>query len=829
MRRGGRVMGSRRRWWRPAVPRLAGGVGVLVLLLGAAMVGLGLPSGARAASITVNSTADNGPGNCTSTCTLRDAVATSSSGDTIDFSVTGTITLTQGEITVPHDLTITGPGARTLAITSNGQSRVFFNGGSALTVSGLTFTDNTPSSSEEFANHGGAIYSFGTLNVKDSTFTNNSASTAGGALYNSGTLNAADSTFSGNTAPFAAAIQTQNFAVAYIAASTFSDNHGSVDVVRENGSSSSDLLYITNSTFSGDTGNAVGEATGAATTLTNSIVNDSGCGSGLTGTNNLAPASCPGSIGTVTGLDTALANNGGPTDTFDLIQPSNAIDAASSCSYPAAFTASIFDATKDQRGLARPVGSACDIGAVEAFQFTPAALPSGTFQTSYSQAIAVSAGGSGSYTYTETGSLPNGVTLSTGGSLAGTPTQAGTFPVTAKTTDSNGFVGEAAYPLTINAAGTTTAPANATATFSAGNQAVTLSATVTTPAGTVNEGTVTFTVTDATNTVVGTATTSGTVTSGAASVSYTLPGGTPAGSYTITATYHDAAGNFTDSSGTATLTISAAITVTTATSASATFSTTDQTVTLAATVTSPAGAVNEGTVTFTVTDATNTQVGTAVTSGTVSGGSASASFTLPGNTPAGSYTITAVYNPGPDFTGSQGTNTLAVNAAGTTTSPNSATAQDSATSVTLSATVTSPAGTVNAGSVTFTVTDASNTMVGTATSGNVSNGSASVSYGLPGTLAPRSYTITAAYHDAAGNFGDSSGTSTLTITPGPPASLTLAPGGTTATVGTTLTETATVEDALGYPVADGTTVDFTVSGITNTTGSATTTNGQASF
>ncbi|HUZ00254.1 MAG TPA: choice-of-anchor Q domain-containing protein, partial [Thermomicrobiaceae bacterium] len=138
-----------------------------------------------------------------------------------------------------------------------------------------------------------------------------------------------------------------------------------------------------------------------------------------------------------------------------------------------------------------------------------------------------------------------------------------------------------------------------------------------------------------------------------------------------------------------------------------------------------------------------------------------------------------------------------------TVTPTNATAQDVDTSVTLSATVTSPAGTVNEGTVTFTVTDATNTVVGTATSGNVSTGSASVSYPLPGTLAPGPYTITAAYHDPAGNFADSSGTATLTITPGPPASLTLAPGNTTATVGTTLTETATVQDALGYPVADG--------------------------
>ncbi|HUY99147.1 MAG TPA: choice-of-anchor Q domain-containing protein, partial [Thermomicrobiaceae bacterium] len=260
-----------------------------------------------------------------------------------------------------------------------------------------------------------------------------------------------------------------------------------------------------------------------------------------------------------------------------------------------------------------------------------------------------------------------------------------------------------------------------------------------------------------------------------------------------------------------------------------TYSPSPQNVTLVAIVSSPTATVNEGTVTFTVTDATNTVVGTATTSGTVSNGQASVSYPLPGGTPAGSYTITAAYHDAAgNFADSSGTATLTISAATTTTTPANATAQDVATSVTLSATVTSPAGTVNEGTVTFTVTDASNTVVGTAVTGNVANGSASASFNPYG-LAPGSYTITAAYHDAAGNFADSSGTATLTITTGPPASLTLSPGNTTATVGTTQTETATVQDALGYPVADGTTVSFSVGGITTTSGNATTTNGQASF
>ncbi|HUZ02651.1 MAG TPA: putative Ig domain-containing protein [Thermomicrobiaceae bacterium] len=96
------------------------------------------------------------------------------------------------------------------------------------------------------------------------------------------------------------------------------------------------------------------------------------------------------------------------------------------------------------------------------------------------------------------------------------------------------------------------------------------------------------------------------------------------------------------------------------------------------------------------------------------------------------------------------------------------------------------------------------------------------------------YTNTAAGQDSvqvvAGTSPNTASMSaTVTWTPGPPAAVTLAPGTTTDAVGTPLTETATVRDQYGNAVADGTTVNFSVSGTTTTGGSATTTNGQASF
>src|SRR5689334_12054116 len=111
------------------------------------------------AIVTVTTTVDENNG--TGAVSLREAVATAQPGDTIRFSVTGTINLlanvSVGHIVINKNLTIEGPGASQLTISAadtdgikNGNGRRAFvvdDGSSNLatvTISGLTFTNGDP-------------------------------------------------------------------------------------------------------------------------------------------------------------------------------------------------------------------------------------------------------------------------------------------------------------------------------------------------------------------------------------------------------------------------------------------------------------------------------------------------------------------------------------------------------------------------------------------------------------------------------------------------------------------------------------------------------------
>src|SRR5438445_12962384 len=89
----------------------------LSLMLGLSVLGLTLmlarpPASRAATTITVTSDADAG-GTCPgAACTLRQAIATASPGDTINFAPgLTTVNLTTAELFIDKNLTINGPGA----------------------------------------------------------------------------------------------------------------------------------------------------------------------------------------------------------------------------------------------------------------------------------------------------------------------------------------------------------------------------------------------------------------------------------------------------------------------------------------------------------------------------------------------------------------------------------------------------------------------------------------------------------------------------------------------------------------------------------------------
>jgi hypothetical protein len=82
--------------------------------------------------------------NDSGTGSLRDAIANTAAGGTVDFQpgLTGTIILTSGELDIAEDLTITGPGAGVITVSGNNASRVFdIAAENTVTISGLTVAD----------------------------------------------------------------------------------------------------------------------------------------------------------------------------------------------------------------------------------------------------------------------------------------------------------------------------------------------------------------------------------------------------------------------------------------------------------------------------------------------------------------------------------------------------------------------------------------------------------------------------------------------------------------------------------------------------------------
>ena len=147
-------------------------------------------------TLTVLNNLDSGAGS------LRYEIGKAHSGDTIVFapSLDGqTITLTSGELLINKNLTIAGPGAGQLAVSSGWASRIFEVAAKCgLTLSGLTIRDSG-SRNDNVSLYGGGIYNHGTLTVSGCTLSGNAA-LYGGAIFNDSgaALTVSGCTLSGN-------------------------------------------------------------------------------------------------------------------------------------------------------------------------------------------------------------------------------------------------------------------------------------------------------------------------------------------------------------------------------------------------------------------------------------------------------------------------------------------------------------------------------------------------------------------------------------------------------------------------------------------------------
>jgi predicted outer membrane repeat protein len=156
--------------------------------------------------------------------TLREAVNqanTTAGADTIIFTTTGTITLTNGEMNLTDSLSILGSGAALLTIDGNDASRIFtIDAGVNVTLSGLTFANGFS------ADDGGAIDNAGNLTVQTSTFRDNVSDRDGGAINNDGQLTVTVSTFTNNTTTdgFGGALDNNEPGTMTVTGSTFTGN-----------------------------------------------------------------------------------------------------------------------------------------------------------------------------------------------------------------------------------------------------------------------------------------------------------------------------------------------------------------------------------------------------------------------------------------------------------------------------------------------------------------------------------------------------------------------------------------------------------------------------
>ncbi len=170
-------------------------------------------TGAEAASFPVSTTSDSNSGACTpGACTLRQAVeaANISFGPDEVSLPNGEYSLTFGQLPIGDDLTISGGGAGSVSIVSDGSSRVIAIGNAAysLTINGVRISGGRVKGTGASQAGGGAIYNAGDLRLEGVVVSGNlvepadvsGTSPKGGGIFNAGNLVIVGSTIAKNVA-----------------------------------------------------------------------------------------------------------------------------------------------------------------------------------------------------------------------------------------------------------------------------------------------------------------------------------------------------------------------------------------------------------------------------------------------------------------------------------------------------------------------------------------------------------------------------------------------------------------------------------------------------
>jgi CSLREA domain-containing protein len=215
---------------------------------------------------------------------------------------------------------------------------VLNHGDSTLSISDSTFMQNETSANT--TGNGGAIFNQGDLIISNSTLSSNFAYVFGGGIYNSGSLTLTNSTLSSNAAESNGGGIYNYEGTVTLTNSTLSENRGysSGGIYNRSGATLNLTNVIIANSILEEPGNDCANYGTISTNISN-LVEDGSC--------NATYSDDP--------LLGSLADNGGATETHALLMGSPAIDAGSLAECPAT----------DQRGVTRPKGSGCDIGAYE--------------------------------------------------------------------------------------------------------------------------------------------------------------------------------------------------------------------------------------------------------------------------------------------------------------------------------------------------------------------------------------------------------------------------------------------------------------------------------